>query len=156
VGHCGNGLRSDMGILGGRREYRSCFLSRFPLSDDVGVVHMRFACEAIAISWKHSSTNCAAAILNTGLTPKNPLPTWNGSKLSTRRFVAHLFLRFNRFPHHIRRAGLGYLWHWLTDVLFLLADWAGFSPSIDCRGPANNQDIGLAKDRFDKCVLLSL
>lgn len=64
----------------------SCHIS--PYSDDVGVVYMRFACEDIAISWRHLSTNCVAAILNTGLTPKTPSPTWNGSKLSTRRFVA--------------------------------------------------------------------
>jgi hypothetical protein len=75
-----------MGILGGRREYHSRFLLHFPHSDHVGVVRARVYI-GIGISWRHLLTSYAAAILNTGLMPKTPSPTWNGLKLSTRRLV---------------------------------------------------------------------
>ena len=58
----------------------------FPHSDEVVVVRAR-VCIDIAISWRHSLTNYAAAILITGLMRRTLSPTWNGSKQSTRRLV---------------------------------------------------------------------
>ncbi len=121
-----------MGISGGPREYHVyIILSHLAHSDDVGALYTYVACEDIDMSWRHLLTNCAAAILSTGLMPKTLSPTWNGSKLSTRRFVAsqcHLFpLLFNLCLYH--KGGVGDFGHELTDILLLQTGLGSRPPS---------------------------
>lgn len=66
----------------------SFFFFSFISSRSSHILMLSLSCVDIAISWRHSSTNCAGAILNTGMTRRTRSPTCNGSKLSTKRFVS--------------------------------------------------------------------